>query len=495
MTSAEDSVRQHTLGYVAQLFGFALPLFQNLVFPVLLGPLAFGALTVANGICYLPLALSESGFVAAMIWHTTALGGGTRSGRRTLRLFGSLRLCFSVLVAGAIVAGAPRLAEAYGLHGRSSLIRLAGLLFVCIGVYSVLDTFLISVRRNELSALARVFTNALCVGTPVVLWWVGRSPEAVITGMAMGFALSVLVAGALLAGTGILRTEDGDVDRASTRQALTSITTFSVLYFAIGMQSWGLVALAGLCVPAEEAGFLKIATGAVQASIALAPLPVLVVFSYLVSLRGDPERLRNYLARIVRVIALVSPGIVAAGATLAWRAVETLYGSPYSPVAALFAAIVPSQMALMLIPPTMQTLILLEGRRPTLRAFAALLVLELVAGLALARVFGVAGVALVLGVFPYLFLLWIFPRLARHGFRSSWRWFVPGFSAGVVLALVASACLAVIPGAPGLVPALVLGLAAYATVLWMGGGLDGEELRQAWALLSRTRIPPDSPSL
>jgi O-antigen/teichoic acid export membrane protein len=471
--------RQHVLGYVAQLLGFALPVVQNLVFPLLLAPVVFGALSVANGFAFAPLALTEAGLVLAMIWHTAGPAGVKTGGGRTLFLFAEIRLVFSAVVALALWGAGPALAAAYGLPGHALLVRLAGLLFVAIGIFAVLDSYLISVRRNDLSVLGRLVANLFGIGLPLVFWVAFQSPEAVIGGAAAGFASAALVTAILAAAAGILRSParvPGDGAPTLT-DALRSVVVFSLMGFVLGMQAWGLVSLAGVFVPAEEVGYLKIGVGAVQATVNLAPVPPFVVFSYLVALSGRADDLRRYLLKITRIVTLLSPAVVALAVTLSRRAVDLIYGPRYEAVGPLMACIALSQPALLLLPPAFQALTVAGERRSVARAFAVLLVVELACGLVALRALHATGAAVTLAVFPWVFLFWACRRLSRRGISLGLASFGPSLAAAGALALVAVLCLHALAGFPGLFAAMILGVCAYAAVLWLIGGVTRDDLK------------------
>ena len=489
--------RQYALGYLAQVLSFAIPLVYNLVFPILLGPAAFGTLTIANGVTYLILALVEPGLVAAMIARTAGLSPDAgRARRRTFRTFGALRLSISAAAAGAIWISAPVLAEAYGLQGRVTLIRLAGLLLVSIGIYSVLDTSLIALQRNELSVAVRTVSNAVCLGAPLAAWWAGRTPEAVLLGSVSGFAVAALFAGALILRGRILSGDQppGEDPGPGHAEALRAAAEFSGLYFAVGMQTWGVVALAGFFVPAASVGYLKISVGVMQAAVTLAPVPAFVVLSYLVSLRHDAQGFRRYFRRIVRLVALFAPAIVAGSAVLSHRAVAVLYGPAYAGVAPLLVLIGISYPALVLLQPSFQALVVLEGRGRTLVAFLALILLEGLGAVILLKLAGTTGAAALLAASPYLFLAWTLPRLARQGLDLSPGAFARSLPAAGALALAGAGCLALIPGLAGLLAGGLLGVGIYAAVLWLTGGIDRDLLTSLRRLLPGPQVPPDQPT-
>lgn len=492
---AAETARQHLLGYLAQLLGYGSPILFNLVVPVLLGPVAFGTLTVASGLAYLALTLLEPGIVAATIDAAGAAVTGAAA-LRVVRQFALIRIALFGAIAAGLAAAAPAVAAAYGLEAHVGLVRLAACLLVGIGAWAGIDTALIALRRNAWSVRARVLAGALCLGLPLAGLTVRRTPEVVLAGTASGYALAALIAGTLgmllarrpgssgdrtnrdgvaAPGAALRDAPDASPPTGAPAGAFARIAQYALLGFGLGMQTWGILAIAGMTIAPREVGFLKIAIGAVQAAINLAPFPALVVVSYVASHRADPKALERYLRTILEFGLVIAPTVSAACALLAWRAVALVYGPDFAPVASALAIVALSFPALLLLPPLYQAVAVLEGRRRLVGVFAGLLALEaLAAAVSLAR-FGLVGGAIVLAVAPYLFLAAALHRL--RGLRSGGmpfdaRALMQGLAAAACFAAGAGAVLMFIPGAAGLMGACAAGGAGCAGALWATGALD-----------------------
>ena len=329
MSEGKVIFRQNIYSQGAEIAGFASNLVFNVVFPILLGSLVFGAASIVLGFAYLLGSFISSGTSnLAMVLSSKYFQKDPLKFRHNFAYLTRISLALSFLFSALLFVFSGEIAAIYGMPGIHHLLRAASLIVLFRSAMTHFNTALIGMRRTQDILIISLINSIALVLIPFALFMaIG------IEGFILGVAASYLIAFMLsISFFGRRQRLCLSFDAKAVRKKFISneIILFTVLSFKHVFLRWVLLLILGLFVVSSEVAFFKVSMSWVSVVATLIPISGAVMFASFVHLKAaEPKKMKQYLAKITRYSLILMVPAIAGLSLMADKLVLLVYGPEY----------------------------------------------------------------------------------------------------------------------------------------------------------------------
>ncbi|MEM0372801.1 MAG: polysaccharide biosynthesis C-terminal domain-containing protein, partial [archaeon] len=322
---AASFAKQNALGFASQSIGLVSNLIFNVIFPVFLGALIFGKLSVSLGFAYFLVGLFDFGFNQSCIRFVSKYYAEKNYAKVKYafwRLF-KTKLLVSLVIAALLLLSAPVLAAAYAVPELS--VQLASALIILASALNFFTVFFTAVNKNYVSLLGAIINSSFLIILPLLAYFAGFRLNGIIAAVVLSFfaATVFLVLKAL-----------AELKKARSIEPVTgierSVFGFSSVSFANVFALWGILLILGLFVSSDVVAFFKVSLSLVLAVISLVPISSSVAFSYFMQASSSREKLLDYTRKTLKYSLIIIVPAMFGLFLVGPKAVSVIYGPSYA---------------------------------------------------------------------------------------------------------------------------------------------------------------------
>lgn len=327
--TASVFVKQNILGQASEISGFVTNLVFNVLFPIILGAVLFGKLSIILGFAYLLAGLFNSGFDYAAVKSLSAFFSREEYGklRSAFSYIFKIKIAVFGVFAFLLFIASDLIAQLYGVPGLSEGFKLVAALVLFRPILSFLRETTIALRKVQYSLITILAHSLELISIPIILYYIGFGFNGVLVGVVVSYLLAVLLISWIFYAKlrKILR---GRKMKINKRKINHDIFNFSLISLSTMFSQWGILLILGLFVAIQNVGFFKISLSWIAVVASLIPISGSVVFASFIGLKSVREagKLERYVSKTMKyALILIIPAMFGLF-TLGDKLIRLVYG-------------------------------------------------------------------------------------------------------------------------------------------------------------------------
>lgn len=330
MSEGKTIFKQNIYSQSTEILGFASNLIFNVIFPVLLGSVLFGTVSLVLGFAYLLGSLITSGTSnLAMIFSSKYYKRDKARFKHHFAYLTRISLMLAFVASILLFLFSDSLALIYNMPEISYLLKISSFIVLFKATMSYFYTALIGMRRAQDSLIVSVFSTIGIIVFPFALYF-NMGIDGFILGVAISYILAFIVSAILFRKNHPIEVAFNK-KKVKRRYVFKEIVLFTILSFKRVFLRWVLLLILGLFViSSSEIAFFKVSMSWVSVVGTLIPISGAAMFASFVRLKEvDMKKLKYYLKKIINYsLVLMIPSIVGIS-LLGDKLILLIYGSEY----------------------------------------------------------------------------------------------------------------------------------------------------------------------
>lgn len=325
-----DFVKQNLLNQADSLLGFFSNLVFNIFFPIVLGAVLFGELSVILGLAYMLVSLFNDGFDNTAVKHISHYFSRKEFPKvsSVFNYLFKMKLIFFILLTILLILFSSALSNIYSVSALGILIVAS--LVILRPMDSYLREVFVSIRKAQYSMIASLIFSIFFITFPAVFYFMGFGINGVLIGIIFSFVIMLFILFLFVLKERYLYEKNFSAD---FKEIFADILRFSLISFSkFGLfTQWGILLLIGLFLPVENVAFFKIAVAWVAVVTTLIPVSRRVIFAGFVGVNAEnnAKRFDAFVSKTIRysmmIVIPATAGLFLTGPSL----INLIYGSEY----------------------------------------------------------------------------------------------------------------------------------------------------------------------